>query len=79
MVADGRSDLTAVLGAPLKDPAKLNDVAIYIVGLATVLRLVKLLLQHCKGIEDAMNLSWAYKALAEMVSDLGEQIGDYAP
>ncbi len=77
--SSGTSALSAGLGRPVKEPYKLNDVAIYIAGLAEVLQEQLDEAQHCTGIEGALNLSWSYKALAELASDLAEQIGHYAP
>lgn len=73
------SALSAGLGRTVKEPYKLNDVAIYIAGLAEVLQAQLDNAQHCTGIDEALNLSWSYKALAELASDLAEQIGHYAP
>ena len=73
------SALSAGLGCELKEPHKLNDVAIFIAGLAEVLQQKLEEAQHCNGIEGAINLSLAFDALGSMASDLAEQISQYAP
>jgi len=77
--AGAASALDDGLGCALKAPHELNDIAIYVAGLAEVLQQKLDEAQHRKGVEDAMNISWAYNALGQMANDLAEQISQYAP
>lgn len=74
-----QSRSTDGLGCRLKTPSKLNDVAIFIAGLAEMLQARLDECQHGDVIHDANHLYWSYQALAEMANDLAEQIGQYAP
>lgn len=65
------------VGCLKKKPHQLNEIAIYLAGLAEILQQQLDNAQHTGGIEDALNLSWAYKALGQMANDLAEQIAEY--
>lgn len=69
---------TPLSGRDIKQPHKLNDDAIVLAGLAETLQRRFDEAHHEGGIDDAMNLSWAYEALAQLAKTLADNISDYA-
>ena len=63
---------------PVRPPHKLNDDAIVLAGLAETLQRRFDDAQSQDGIDDALNLSWAYEALSQLAKTLADRISDYA-
>jgi hypothetical protein len=62
----------------VKTPVELNDDAIVVAGLAETLQRRLDEAHNGNDIDDALNLAWAFAALAQLAQLLSDRIGDYA-